>query len=1460
MKRWAAAIALLLVLPGGAQQPRPYFSLSTDRTYAPGETPAVRYSALNVDALEFRAYRVNDPVAFFRALPSGNDFGGQSPQAPPARTLLERMHLWKERTRFAMRRFVRIQFGDEEHQQLVKMLGRSPRSRPSGQGGERYAEVPLLNPQQLVRTWRVAIDPKKPWVTQITKVEVPGPGTYIVEAVAEGLRAATIVSVTPLALITKAAPGLLIAQAVDRTTGAPVRAAFHLIGEESTTLASDANGMIRVNLASNDGREYRVIAMDGGNAAFASVNSWALRQREESLAIGYIYTDRPIYRPGHTVGFRAILRGENDNGWTMPAVEEVAYELGDPEGQIIDRRTLRLSKFGTVSGEWKIPADAPLGYYTIHLRSGESRQVGSFQVEEYRKPEYEVKVRASAPRVLQPQPLEFTVEARYFFGEPVANGRVRYTVRRTRHWSWLSEEFDPEDFEEGEGGPDFYGEQIANGEARLNAQGAASIRVPTRTAEFDEDYRIEARVMDEGKREIAGRGSAFASVGNFVLEANPAKYIYAPGETVKVEVKAFDYDGKPVAGIPLTMGAARAITNADGAAAIEFPAPGTGSHQIPVKSGRVSATIYLWVSGVFSEGPDRGRITLVPEKKSYRAGETARVLVVTGVPEAHVMLGLESRALHAMETKRVTASSFLYEFPVRAEHMPNVFLTAAFLKDGVYHYGSKSIRVPPEAKLLDIEVEPSKPQFKPGEPARYVVTARDKEKRPVSAEVSLGIVDEALYGVAPDTVPRIDRVFYGRTYDRVFTSSSLSFYFSGQAGERAMPIARLGRKTLAQMKPPSPMDPRVRKAFPDTAYWSPSLVTDANGRAEVTLQFPDSITAWRATARAVTPDTRVGSAVNRVITRKDLILRLATPRFLTQGDEAEISAIVNNYLGEAKRVRLALETKGLEITGDRNAEGEAAANQETRFDFRVRAGARGSATITARAITDTESDALELEIPIRPYGVRRTISQSGAGPAAANVVFPNDAEEQSLEIRAMPSLAGAIFGALDYLTTFPYGCTEQTLSSFVPNAIMDRALRELNLPNPSRAQLQKQIRAGLDRLADLQHPDGGWGFWESDDSGAFMTANVVAALDEFGQWNRIDRERAHAWLARVFEKETRAHPDFRAFLAYAINQPGPIEQVWAQRDQMTPQGLALLGLRVQGDRAAEIASLLQKSVTPEGYWRSDRDTLMGFSVNNSAETTARAVKFLTRVKPDSPLIPRAVEWLVTHRDHGYYWSSTKQTAMVVDALTGYLKQSGELDPKLAVEVKVNGASVWNKELTRTDALSAHPAGFRAEPKARENTVEFLSSGRGRLYWSVTGAYYSLARPPASSGGLRIDRQYFRELAGGQLTAFDGIAQPGEVIVSRLTVAGGDFRYLMIEDPIPAGFELMKDFRGFWTHRENRDDRSVIFETFFSGRRQYDVRLKAVRPGVYRVSPASVAPMYQPDIDAISDAARVEVRP
>ena len=1473
MRRWLLILALAI----GAQPPRAYFSLNTQRTFAPGEKVGITYTAQNVASLEFRVYKVNDPVRFFQQLPDPHSFGGQAPPVPKARTLLERFHSWKSATRHAMRSTLRRQFGDEEHFALVRTFRREARRIPKGPGGDRYVGVPLLNPQQLVRSWRVNVDRKNPWEGRAVDFDVPGSGLYVVEATDGELRAATIVNVTPLAIVKKTAPGRVLAMVVDRATGAPVPdVPVKLVLRRGDTgeVRTDGRGIAEIRATAEGERAMTLLAMRSSDVAIANVEYWSLRNSSERLAMGYVYTDRPIYRPGHKVGYRAILRGETDSGWVLPDTKEVTCEIRNPEGTVVEKRTLALTKYGTVSGEFTVPANAPLGYFSVALSDGESSQSGSFQVDEYRKPEYEVKVRASQPRILQGGKAEFVVEAKYFFGEPVVGAKLKYSVRTLRYWfPFWAEEADDE-----EGGTDFYGEQAGEDEAKLDAQGRATVSVPTKLVERDVRYVIEAKVTDQAAREVVGRGGLLATVGNFALQARSEKYVYALGESARIFIEIRNYDGTPVANQAFTIevgkAVARGVTGADGKGSATTTMPGAGSWKgtaYAMSAGRkVTDDLYLWVSGSFRDDSRGEQITLVPDKKSYKPGDVAKVLVVTGVPEANVLLGVEGRGLLHSESRVAKEESFVYEVPIRPEHVPNIFVTAAFIKDGKYYQGSKSLKVPPTEKVFAVEIKPSKERFKPGEPASYELLAKDALGKPVSAEFTLGIVDEALYGVAPDTTPAIDKAFYGRIYDRVQTDSSLNYYFYGSAGKRAMPLAQLRRSTLAQVKPPNLTDPRVRKAFPDTALWLATLTTDEQGKATTRLQFPDSITAWRATARGVTADTRVGGAVNRVITRKDLILRLAAPRFLTDGDEVTVSAIVNNYLPGDVPLTVSLEAKGLSALDGKSRQGTATAGRETKFDFRLKTTGADRAALTAKAIATEDSDALEIDLPVKPYGVPITEAYSGtltdSGKVSQDLKFPADSRSPAIEVRTMPSLAGAIFGALEYLNTYPYGCTEQTLSSFVPNATVQNALESLKLPSTDRRRLNKQIADGLERLVQLQHPDGGWGFWESDDSNAFMTANVIAALNDFGQWGHINPEQPQTWLRRTVNATKRIDPDFRAFAAYALRDQAMLDAVWADRDALSPYGLALLGLRVdpsrQGEIAARLTKLAQRSDV-EAYWKLGRDPLMDLEWDTSPEATATAIKFLTKVNPSDPLLSKAVRWLVNHRNDGYYWSSTRQTATVIYGLTDYLKHSGELNPELQAIVRINGESVYNKELKQADALAPHPAGIRAIPKGDTAKVEIESNGKGRLYWSVTATRYEdRLRVAAPAADLAIRRQYFRRLPGGTLTAFDGRARVGEEIVSRTTVTGGTWKYLLVEDPIPAGGEWSKKIRAgyWWTHRELRDDRAAMFETYFDKSRQYESVIKINRPGKYRVSPARVTPMYQPGVIAYSDPAVIEVEP
>jgi len=807
---------------------------------------------------------------------------------------------------------------------------------------------------------------------------------------------------------------------------------------------------------------------------------------------------------------------------------------------------------------------------------------------------------------------------------------------------------------------------------------------------------------------------------------------------------------------------------------------------------------------------------------------------------------------------------------------------------------------------LNVDIKLSKPQFQPGESASYTVTAKDSNGRPVQAEFSLGVVDEAIYAIHPDATQDILKFFYGRVFNKVSTESSLNYEFTGEAGKKQMRLANVRRRNwLAQIKPERLVQPKIRKAFPDTAYWVADLKTGADGRAQVKFAFPDSLTAWRATARGITADSKVGSAVEKVIVRKNVMVRLVVPRFFRQGDEVTISAIVHNYLPQAKTARVSMDLKGLTVVQGATKDVSVPSKGDVKVDWRVKADNVLESTVLTKALTNEESDAMELTLPVIPYGVKMGMPFSGSinesnAEKSQEIDFPQrtEAAGRSMQIDLSPSVAGSIFSALQYLTSYPYGCTEQTMSSFLPNIIVADAIKQLGIkPQLDENELKKKIDAGIKRLYDYQHDDGGWGWWQTDDSHVFMSAYVLAGLSQAkAAGYEVDEgrlQKAQAWVRKSFDADQKIVPDLRAYMAYSLVLSGVtdkevVDSVWQQRTDLSPYGKAMLGLaldQLKDERVSELATAVEKGAIVEGeqaHWSLTRDPMLDFETDASPEATAFAAKFLARVRSESPLLPKAAYWLVTHRDEGYWWDSTKQTAFVVYGLTDFLKLSGELKPSFSVDVLVNDKTVLTKKFVDGDALTPMATQVLLKPDqlGQNNKVVIRKRGQGRLYWSIRGQYYSDEKKLTNVGAfnMTLAREYFKLVSTSEkgkivytLNPLSGPVQVGDTLAVRLTVSGSDWKYMMVEDPIPAGTEfVVKDnlyelkeqpkWWGWWyTRREFHDDRAVFFQTYFSRAQEYVYLLKVVNPGVFRVSPGKVEPMYQPTYFATSDPLTLEVK-
>ncbi len=335
--------------------------------------------------------------------------------------------------------------------------------------------------------------------------------------------------------------------------------------------------------------------------------------------------------------------------------------------------------------------------------------------------------------------------------------------------------------------------------------------------------------------------------------------------------------------------------------------------------------------------------------------------------------------------------------------------------------------------------------------------------------------------------------------------------------------------------------PTVRKDFADSALWLASLNTDSHGVAQTKFKMPENLTSWKLRTWSVASNTRVGSDSSQAVTRKPLLVRLQTPRFLVERDEVIVSAIVHNDLEGARTVKVLLEIDGetqldLVSPADREQTVEIQSHQQARVDWRCRATAEGSVTLRAIAMTSDASDAMQLELPILVNGILKMDSlagtvRSGQPNSVVTLDIPEQRriEQSKLVVRLSPSLAAAMIDALPYMADYPYGCTEQTLNRFLPSVITQHTLQRMNIdlaklkekrnnlnsqelgdPDERRERWKRfdhlavfddelvadMVTSGVARLTDMQNGDGGWGWFSggAEQSYAHTTATVVRGL------------------------------------------------------------------------------------------------------------------------------------------------------------------------------------------------------------------------------------------------------------------------------------------------------------------------------------------------------------------------------
>jgi uncharacterized protein YfaS (alpha-2-macroglobulin family) len=1143
--------------------------------------------------------------------------------------------------------------------------------------------------------------------------------------------------------------------AVDLKEGDPLSTfPVRLLDENGVEIGdglTDAEGILTLPINLSEDPYARLYAISGepGELQFGmTANTWSDSLHPYTFGIHsnlnqppfktYLYTDRPIYRPGQIVRFRGVLRQTAESRYALPDLASVEITVREAMGDVIHTQTAQLSSFGTFDGEFSLNGEATLGTYVIETEYGTIY----FDVAAYRKPEFTVAVDPSATEIAIDEPLTAKIRGEYFFGGPVSDASVQWTAWATPFYpldfpqaiDWFSRASIPGIFPGG---------SLAQGTGQTGEDGSLQITLPTDLEDTAPAIiNIEATLIDSTGLPVTGRSTVTLHPATIYLSLIPERYALRESEEAVVKLHALDWEGEPIPsqsaeilvervtwkqvvdennritwtseGTPVNR--ATRATDDDGTLLFSFRPEQSGTYRVSATGedpeGRQTIDeLTIWVAGQgvnVWRSPHVGRLALVPDRAEYQPGDTAHIFIPSPYDvETTALVTVERGEVLTHQILPLSSTGTLIEVPIDPSYAPNIYLSVAVVQThsetipASIAVGMVKLAVDPEALALQIALTPDRSQAGPGEQITYTLKAADSRGSPVEAEFSLALTDLAALSLADPNSPPPFKAFYGDQPLRVRTGASL--VMSGESVvETPGPDGIGGGGDGLELF-------EVREEFPDTAYWNATVITDSQGQAEITLTLPDSLTTWHMDARGVSMDTLVGDAAVDIVATKKLLIRPVTPRFFTAGDAATVAAVVHNNTDRDLAVEANLLASGAEITSAPSASASVPVGGQVHFDWNITVLDVEAVDLTFRVSGGGHSDAskptvgstLDGALPVLRYSAPETAATAGtlteAGTRTEAISLPRryDATQGELHATLDPTLGAAINSALDVLETTPYLSTERAVSRFLPNVVAYQALIQSGIDDPAfQARLERTLQEGLQVLQSRQNSDGGWGWWRESPSNSYLTAYVLHGLTLASQAGATIGEQTYEdaiqyLIAGLVPSEMLRDPsskDRQAFILYvlAIADHGDLalaRQMAEGRASLSLWARALVAqtlgvLAPDDDAIPELLSDFQASAIQSAKGVHWEETAVDRrNFGSPVTTTSHILLAWTTLDPDHALLPNVVRWLAAARSRDGSWASTHETAWALLALTEWAKQSGSFEADYTYSLALNGRAL-----------------------------------------------------------------------------------------------------------------------------------------------------------------------------------------
>lgn len=1443
----------------------------------------------------------------------------------------------------------------------------------------------------------------------------------------------TWVQATKIGVDALAGPADLIAWATDLRTGAPIAGATVHLGGTANTATTGADGVARVLLATSS---YLTASKDG-DVAILAAGQWAPYPASDTLT-GYAFDTSGIYRPGDHVDVKGWLRHVHaaSGGLVRPltAARSASWSAHDAFGNDLGSGTVDLDAHSGFALRVAIPRGAALGAAEVDITASDGGVTGSlsvtFQVQEFRRPEFEVVTRteSAGPFVLT-APVTLAARAQYFSGGVLPNSPVTWQVTYSQatytppNWSdfsfgvvqpyWIDDMTTRHAMFDGVGGradtlvagsptpgglrcfecPPTQQQQKAvtyTGVTDANGTHYLQLDFAGETPDLPITVSANAAVTDVNRQAFASNIDVLVHPSTLYVGIRSDRQYVREGEPIDVEAIVTDVDGKVMPGRTVDVTVTRVesqlvngqmtqtdvdpkhctITSKANAAACSVTAGIGGQYKISAvvhddAGGRNRSEITRYVSGAESV-PTRDvalqAATVVPDRDRYRPGDTAQLLVLAPFASAQGLMTVD--AAGTTSTQRFTVHDGLavvhVAIPQNAVQGVAVQVDLAgtaprLLDDGrpdpklpprpAVAAGSLALHVDPVAKRLHVSVAARQPVTEPGATSTVDVTVQGADGAPVAgADVAVVVVDDAVLSLTgyklADPVAAIfpeqangrsaqylrtslllaNPTVFGVSEQKAATTATTFEAYTADGAVRSLDNVSGGSSAMSPHAPSAfraradagaGANPtvRVRTNFNALALFSPSVVTDASGRAHVTFRLPDNLTRYRVMAVAADGTDRFGSGESTITARIPLQVRPSPPRFANFGDRFELPVVVQNQTDQAVDAQVVVDASNLTLTDGAGRLVHVPANDRVEVRFPVVTRAAGTARYRVTATDGTHADSASGSFPVYTPVTTEAFATYGVvdnGVISQPLQTPTGVVPQygGLEIDTSSTAMQSLTDAVVYLDEYPY----ESVDAFASRVIALTSLRGVfaafgvtDVPTP--AQIDARIRSDVRRIEQLQRSDGGFGWWdETGDPQPYISVEATEALvlARRAGFSVSDGALANA-LGYVHDIESHFPDNWpemerHAVSAYALHvrdEAGDRDVVKAEALYRSDPYLALDALAwlwpIVRDPAIDgaITRTVQNRAhdTPAGVtFTTGYDDGAYLVLASDRRTDGIVLDALISKQPTSDLIPKVVQGLLGNQVRGH-WDNVQENGFILVALQRYFatyeKQTPDfvarvwLGDTFAAQHSFHGRSTdYDHTLVPMSDLGGNP------------DIVLQKAGAGRLYYRLGLRYApsSFDLPPLDEGFV-VDRVYEAVNHPHDVSRdANGVwhIKPGAMVRVKLTmVADANHTNMALVDEIPAGLEAVNPdlatsprppadkshdkglpqwYGATWFDHENlRDDRAEAYAGYlFGGTYKYSYVARATTIGDFVVPPAKAEEIYAPEVFGRSASDRVVV--